>query len=115
MFLADSHVMGEVGHGFRLVMHEFDFTRTLIALMNIGTAQRAIDMAIDYSKQRETFGRAIAANQGVSFVIAEHSTYVSAVRALGYHALGLRMAGQPPTPQHPQLQWGGRRVALHDP
>ena len=105
VFVPDSHVLGEVGRGFGLVMHEFDFTRTLIALMNIGTAQRALDMAIDYSKQRQTFGRPLAANQGVSFVIAEHSTYVSAVRALGYHALGLRMAGQPHTAEAAMLKW----------
>jgi cyclohexanecarboxyl-CoA dehydrogenase len=113
VFVPDSYVLGEIGHGFRLVMHEFDFTRTLIALMNIGTAQRAIDMAIDYSKQRETFGRPLAANQGVSFVIAEHSTYVSAVRALGYHALGLRMAGQPHTAEAAMLKWWGPLVAFN--
>jgi cyclohexanecarboxyl-CoA dehydrogenase len=111
VFVPDSHVLGEIGSGFGQVMHEFDFTRTLIALMNIGTAQRAIDMAIDYSKKRETFGRPLAANQGVSFVIAEHSTYVSAVRALGYHALGLRMSGQPHTAEAAMLKWWGPLVA----
>ena len=111
VFVPDSHVLGEIGSGFGQVMHEFDFTRTLIALMNIGTAQRAIDMAIDYSKERETFGRPLAANQGVSFVIAEHSTYISAVRALGYHALGLRMAGQPHTAEAAMLKWWGPLVA----
>jgi cyclohexanecarboxyl-CoA dehydrogenase len=111
VFVPDSHVLGEIGRGFGLVMHEFDFTRTLIALMNIGTAQRAIDMAIAYSKERETFGRPLAANQGVSFVIAEHSTYISAVRALGYHALGLRMAGQPHTAEAAMLKWWGPLVA----
>jgi cyclohexanecarboxyl-CoA dehydrogenase len=111
VFVPDSNVLGEIGRGFGLVMHEFDFTRTLIALMNIGTAQRAIDMAIAYSKERETFGRPLAANQGVSFVIAEHSTYISAVRALGYHALGLRMAGQPHTAEAAMLKWWGPLVA----
>jgi len=77
VFVPDSHVLGEIGRGFGMVMHEFDLSRTLIALMNIGTAQHALDMAIEYSKQRQTFGRPLAANQGVSFVIAEHSTYVS--------------------------------------
>jgi cyclohexanecarboxyl-CoA dehydrogenase len=111
VFVPDSHVLGEIGRGFGMVMREFDLTRTLIALMNIGTAQHAIDMAIEYSKQRETFGRPLAANQGVSFVIAEHSTYVSAVRALGYHALGLRMAGQPHTAEAAMLKWWGPLVA----
>jgi cyclohexanecarboxyl-CoA dehydrogenase len=111
VFVPDTHVLGEIGRGFGQVMHEFDFTRTLIALMNIGTAQRAIDMAIEYSKERETFGRPLAANQGVSFVIAEHSTYISAVRALGYHALGLRMSGQPHTAEAAMLKWWGPLVA----
>jgi cyclohexanecarboxyl-CoA dehydrogenase len=111
VFVPDSHVLGEIGRGFGMVMREFDLTRTLIALMNIGTAQHAIDMAIEYSKQRQTFGRPLAANQGVSFVIAEHSTYVSAVRALGYHALGLRMAGQPHTAEAAMLKWWGPLVA----
>jgi cyclohexanecarboxyl-CoA dehydrogenase len=111
VFVPDSHVLGEIGRGFAMVMHEFDLSRTLIALMNIGTAQRALDMAIEYSKQRETFGRPLAANQGVSFVIAEHSTYVSAVRALGYHALGLRMAGRPHTSEAAMLKWWGPLVA----
>ena len=111
VFVPDSHVLGEIGRGFAMVMHEFDLSRTLIALMNIGTAQRALDMAIEYSKQRQTFGRPLAANQGVSFVIAEHSTYVSAVRALGYHALGLRMAGQRHTSEAAMLKWWGPLVA----
>ena len=111
VFVPDSHVLGEIGRGFGMVMREFDLTRTLIALMNIGTAQHALDMAIEYSKQRQTFGRPLAANQGVSFVIAEHSTYVSAVRALGYHALGLRMAGQPHTAEAAMLKWWGPLVA----
>jgi len=41
-FVPDSHVLGEIGRGFAMVMHEFDLSRTLIALMNIGTAQRAL-------------------------------------------------------------------------
>jgi cyclohexanecarboxyl-CoA dehydrogenase len=111
VFVPDSHVLGEIGRGFALVMREFDLSRTLIALMNIGTAHRALDMAIEYSKQRKTFGRPLAANQGVSFVIAEHSTYVWAVRALAYHALGLRMAGQPHTAEAAMLKWWGPLVA----
>jgi cyclohexanecarboxyl-CoA dehydrogenase len=113
VFVPDTHVLGEIGTGFKLVMHEFDLTRTLIALMNIGTAQHAIDMAIEYSKQRETFGRPLAANQGVSFVISEHSTYVTAVRTLGYHALGLRMAGLPHTAEAAMLKWWGPQVAFN--
>jgi cyclohexanecarboxyl-CoA dehydrogenase len=113
VFVPDSHVLGEVGKGFGLIMQEFDLSRTLIAMMNVGTAQRALDMAAEYALQRETFGRPIAAHQGVSFVIAEHSTYVTAVRTLSYHALGLRTAGQPHTKEAAMLKWWGPKVAYN--
>jgi cyclohexanecarboxyl-CoA dehydrogenase len=113
VFVPDSHVLGQVGKGFGLIMAEFDLSRTLIAMMNVGTAQRALDMAAEYALQRETFGRPLAANQGVSFVIAEHSTYVTAVRTLSYHALGLRTAGQPHTKEAAMLKWWGPKVAYN--
>lgn len=112
-FVPEECLLGEVGHGFRVIMREFDLTRTLLALMVAGTAQRAIDMAVEYAKQRTAFGRPIAANQGVSFPIAEHSTYLAAVQALAFHTLGLRMAGLPHTTQAAMLKWWAPEVAFN--
>ncbi|NNH70930.1 acyl-CoA dehydrogenase [Nocardia uniformis] len=111
-FVPDSYVMAEPGGGFQMIMKEFDLTRTLIGLMVIGTAQRAIDMTVEYTKQRTTFGVPLAMNQGVSFPLVEHTTHLTAVRALAYQTLGLRMAGQPHTAQAAMLKWWAPQVAF---
>ncbi|MEU6586900.1 acyl-CoA dehydrogenase family protein [Nocardia sp. NPDC046763] len=104
-FVPDDHVAVEPGGGFQMVMHEFDLTRTLIGLTVVGAAQRALDLAGAYAMQRTTFGQPLAVNQGVSFPIAEHYTHLAAIRTLAWHALGLRMAGQPHTVEAAMLKW----------
>jgi len=111
-FVPDERVLAEPGRGFGRIMAEFDLSRTLIALACVGSAQRAIDMAAAHATERTTFGRPLAANQGVSFPIAEHTTYLAAVRALAYSTLGLRMAGRPHTTQAAMLKWWAPRVAF---
>ncbi|MET8878199.1 acyl-CoA dehydrogenase family protein [Nocardia sp. NPDC004604] len=111
-FVPDDHVAVEPGGGFQMVLHEFDLTRTLIALNVVGVAQRALDLAGAYALQRITFGQPIGVNQGVSFPIAEHNTYLAAIRSLAWHALGLRMAGQPHTVQAAMLKWWAPQAAF---
>lgn len=112
-FVPGEHMVAEPGAGFALIMREFDLSRTIIALMSTGPARRALDMAIDYSKVRQSFGKPLAAHQGVSFVIAEHATYVEAARALAFQTLGLRQAGQPHTAQAAMLKWWAPQVAFN--
>ncbi|TCK27545.1 acyl-CoA dehydrogenase family protein [Pseudonocardia endophytica] len=111
-FVPDERVLAEPGGGFQQIMAEFDLSRTLIALTCAGAAQRALDLASSYASERVAFGRPLAANQGVSFPIAEHTTYLEAVRALAFHTLGLRMAGEPHTTQAAMLKWWAPRVAF---
>jgi cyclohexanecarboxyl-CoA dehydrogenase len=111
-FVPDEYLIGEEGRGFNLVMGEFDFTRALIGLMAVGCAQRALEMTIDYTSERRTFGRPIAANQGVSFKVAEHDTMLEAARALSYRALALRQAGLAHTKQAAMVKWWVPRVAF---
>lgn len=112
-FVPDAYVLGPSDGGFTLMMREFDLTRTLIAFLVLGPAHRAIDSAITYSKQRETFGKSLAAYQGVSFPIAEHLTYLAAVRALALEALALRARGEPHTTHAAMLKWWAPRVAFN--
>lgn len=111
-FVPDERVLAAPGSGFGRVMAEFDLSRTLIALTCVGSAQRALDTAAAYARERTSFGRPLATNQGVSFPIAEHTTYLAAVRALAYQTIGLRMAGQPHTTQAAMLKWWAPRVAF---
>jgi cyclohexanecarboxyl-CoA dehydrogenase len=94
VFVPDELVIGGIGDGFRLVMKEFDYTRSVIGLMTTGVARKALDMTIEYVKIRQAFGRPVSANQGVSFPIAENATKLEAARWLTYRALSLADAGQ---------------------
>ena len=71
-----------------------------------------LDMATGYVRERTSFGRPLATNQGVSFPIAEHTTYLEAVRSLAHRTLGLRMAGRRHTREAAMLKWWAPRVAF---
>ncbi len=112
-FVPDDHVLGAPGNGFRIVMHEFDLTRSLIGLILVGGAQRALDMTAAYVTERQAFGQPISRFQGVSFPIAEHTTYVEALRMLSYHSLGRRVAGLPHSREAAMVKWWGPEVAFN--
>ncbi|EME65399.1 MULTISPECIES: acyl-CoA dehydrogenase family protein [Rhodococcus] len=95
VFVPDEYVIGGVGNGFRLVMSEFDYTRSVIGLMSTGVARKALDITIDYVKSRKAFGKPVSSFQGVSFPIAENATKLEAARWLTYRALSLADAGKP--------------------
>ena len=116
-FVSDEHVMGEIGRGFQMVMGEFDYTRSLLGLLAIGSAMTAIDMTVEYAKKREAFGQPIAKFQGVTFPLAEHATYIEGVKWLCYHALALRQANLPHTKEAAMIKWWGPHTAvqaIHD-
>lgn len=117
VFVSDEHVMGEVGRGFQMVMGEFDYTRSLLGLLSIGSAMTAVEMTVEYAKQRKAFGQPIAKFQGVSFPLAEHATFIEGVRWLCYRALALRMANLPHTKEAAMIKWWGPHTAvqaIHD-
>ena len=66
---------------------------------------------MSWAKQREAFGRPIAAFQGVSFPLAEHATQLEAARWLCYRALWLRATGQPHTDLAAMCKWWPPQVA----
>jgi cyclohexanecarboxyl-CoA dehydrogenase len=111
-FVPRERLIGEEGRGFALVMHEFDYSRSLLGLMAIATAEAAIDMSVAYARERTTFGRPIAGYQGVTFPIAEHVTHLEAARWLCYRALSLRMTGRPHTREAAMVKWWAPQVAV---
>ena len=81
-------IIGEVGGGFELAMKTLDHTRVTIAAQAVGVAQGALDYALGYAKERQQFGRAIAENQGLQFLLADMGMKVEAARQLTYAAAG---------------------------
>lgn len=111
VFVPASHLIGEEGRGFAGAMHHFDFSRAALGLLCLGAARASLDEAAAYALSRETFGRPLAANQGVSFPLAEHATYLEAARWLCYRTLWARQAGRPHTSLAAMSKWWPPQVA----
>ncbi len=82
--LPDSYRLGEVDKGFYMTMEGFDTARILIAAVCVGAAQRALDIGIEYLKERKAFGSPIAKFQGIQFELADDWAQLEALRTLTY-------------------------------
>jgi acyl-CoA dehydrogenase len=82
----EDHVLGEVGGGFRLGMQWIGQGRWIIASRCVGTAERLLQMAVDFSKQRVTFGQPIADRQAIQWMLADSAVEIQATRWLALHA-----------------------------
>ena len=80
------NLIAREGMGFIVAMKTFDQTRPGIAAQGVGLAQGALDAAVEYARERETFGKPIISHQAVQHMIAEMATQTEAARALTYLA-----------------------------
>jgi alkylation response protein AidB-like acyl-CoA dehydrogenase len=76
------NILGEIGKGFELGMQWIGKGRYTIPSLALGIAERALQMAIDYANVRETFGKPIAVNQAIQWMIADSETELEAARWL---------------------------------
>ena len=76
------NLLGQEGEGFKIAMKGLDGGRINIATCSIGTAQQALNTAMDYMKEREQFGKPIAAFQGMQFKLADMATELVAARQM---------------------------------
>ncbi|MDT8367993.1 MAG: acyl-CoA dehydrogenase [Longimicrobiales bacterium] len=89
-----SHVLGEVGKGYKVAIETLNEGRIGIGAQMVGLAQGALDHTVRYVQEREQFGRAIGEFQGVQFELAEMATQIEAARLLVYNAARLKDAGE---------------------
>jgi len=82
--IPDSYRIGEIDKGFYLTMEGFDNARILIAAVCVGAARRALDIGIDYIKERKAFGRPIGKFEGIQFELADDWAQLEALRSLVY-------------------------------
>lgn len=80
--------VGEEGQGFKFAMAGLDGGRLNIAACSLGGAQRALDKAVEYAKERKQFGKAIADFQATQFKLADMETELQAARVMLYEAAG---------------------------
>lgn len=79
-------LVGAEGAGFKLAMRTFDHSRPEVGAFSIGISQRALDESLQYARQREAFGQAIANFQAIQFMLADMAIELEAMRLLTYKA-----------------------------
>jgi butyryl-CoA dehydrogenase len=89
------NLIGQEGEGYRIALGGLEGGRIGIAAQSVGMARSAFEVALDYAKQRESFGQPIFNHQAVGFRLAECATKIEAARQLIWHAASLRDAGRP--------------------
>jgi len=104
--------LADEGAGFVQVMQGFDFSRALIGLQVLGSAQASLDESWAYVQERKAFGAPLSNNQGVTFPLAEAETMVEATRQLCYRTLALKDAGKPHTAEAAMCKWLAPKTAV---
>ena len=88
------NLLGKKGEGFKIAMATLDGGRISVAAQAVGIAQGAIDVTVEYVKQREQFGQRISQFQNTQFELAAMQTKVDAARLLYYRAALAKDAGE---------------------
>ena len=88
-------LLGDEGDGLRIALAGLDAGRLGIAAVATGLAQGALDQAVAYAQERETFGKPIIEHQGLAFLLADMEAAVQSARATTLHAARLKDAGLP--------------------
>ncbi|MET1056751.1 MAG: acyl-CoA dehydrogenase [Pedobacter sp.] len=89
--------IGEDGFGFKFAMKTLEGGRIGIAAQALGIAAGAYELALEYSKQRKSFGKPISDHQAIAFKLADMATQIEAARLLVYKAAWLKDQGLPYT------------------
>jgi alkylation response protein AidB-like acyl-CoA dehydrogenase len=85
--------LGEDGFGFKFAMKTLSGGRIGIAAQALGIAGGAYELALDYSKQREAFGKPISKHQAVAFKLADMATEIEAAKLMVYRSAWLKDNG----------------------
>ncbi|MFB3817254.1 MAG: acyl-CoA dehydrogenase [Candidatus Methylomirabilales bacterium] len=104
--------LGQEGEGFRIAMRTLDGGRIGIAAQALGIARAALEASLEYAKQRVQFGRPIAANQAIQFMLADMATELDAARLLTLQAALLKDQGVPHTAESAMAKLYASELAM---
>ncbi len=89
------HLLGEEGRGFHQSLDTLDAGRISIGSLSVGLAQAAFEEGLAYARQREAFGKPIAAQQAIQWMLADAATEIEAARLMMRQAAWLHEVGRP--------------------
>jgi alkylation response protein AidB-like acyl-CoA dehydrogenase len=88
------NVLGEIGKGYKVSIETLNEGRIGIGAQMIGIARGALEAALNYTKERQQFGKSVSEFQGVQFQLADMATDLEAARLMVYNAARMKDAGQ---------------------
>lgn len=87
--------LGEEGEGYRIALANLEGGRVGIAAQSVGMARAAFEVAREYARERQSFGKPLIEHQAVAFRLADMATRIAVARQMVLHAAALRDAGRP--------------------
>lgn len=105
-------LLGNEGDGFGIAMNTFIYSRPYVAAESVGIAQGAYEIALNYAKQREQFGKPIATKQAIQFMLADMATKIEAARLLYMKSAWLIDQGTPSNQLSSMAKGYGSDVAM---
>ncbi len=108
----ESQILGNVGEGFIQSMKILDGGRISIAALSLGIAEGALEASIQYSKEREQFGKSISKYQGISFKLADMATQVEGAKLLIMKAADLKNRGEKVTLASAQAKYFASEICV---
>lgn len=82
----EKNILGELHGGYKLGLEWIGFARWIVGARAVGAAERLLQMALDYAKERETFGKPIAERQAIQWQIADSAVEIEAAKWLALNA-----------------------------
>ena len=105
-------MIGEEGQGFIQAMKVLDGGRISIGALALGISKGAFEAALQYSKEREQFGKPISKFQGIAFKLADMATKIQASELLLYHAADLKHRGEKMTKESAIAKYYASEVSV---
>lgn len=109
----EANVLGPLGQGYKIAIETLNGGRIGIGAQMIGVARGALDTTLAYVRERQQFGKPVAAFQAVQFQLAQVATELEAARLMVYNAARLRDAGQPYTQEAAMAKLLASQVCEH--
>jgi butyryl-CoA dehydrogenase len=94
VYVPEENLIGKPGQGFDILLDAISVERMSVAMQGVAVAQAALDLSLDYAKQRQAQGKPIARMQAIQQPLAEMASRIEAARWLVYRTAFLRDKGQ---------------------